>query len=66
MKSLYLYNALTDFDEIWNGDATQFSGRCQPIKYKKFKNPRRQWPTSWKIEKKTRYPTNHWTDIDEI
>jgi len=39
-KLQYLHNGLTNFDEIWNGDACQPSGPWQAIKFCDFKNPR--------------------------
>ena len=35
-KLWYLHNRLTNFDEIWHGDASPPSGRCQPLRFQEF------------------------------
>jgi len=44
VKSPYLRNRLTDFDEIWQGDAhrTRKPTRDRPLKFRIFENPRRR------------------------
>jgi len=42
LKNLKIDIAFTDFGEIWHGHASRFSGRCQPLRFPEFKNPR--WP----------------------
>jgi len=43
-KPHYLGKRLTDFDEIWQGDASEPYESPQPIILQHFKNPR--WPTA--------------------
>jgi len=59
VKSPYLCNRLTDFDEIWHGDAYWTPAANQPLKFRIFENPRWQRPPSWKITK-SRYLRNVW------
>jgi len=66
-KSPYLSNGLTDLHEIWHDDACWPSSPFWPLKFQKFKNPRWRRPPSWKkIEKKSPYLRNGWTDRHEI
>ena len=55
----------TDFDQIWQGDAVWPSWAFRPLKFEKFKNPRRRRPPSWKIEKSP-YLGRSSTDFDQI
>ena len=67
VKSPYLdCNRLTDFDEIWHGDAYCPPTAGRPLKFPIFENPRWQRPPSWKITKKLRYLLNDLTDLYEI
>ena len=52
-KSQYLYNKLTDFDEIRRGEASWPSGLRQPIKFHDFQNPRWRTAAILKIEEIT-------------
>ena len=57
VKSPYLCNRLTDFDEIWHGDADWPSTGERPLKYRIFQKPRWRLPPSWKSQK-SRYLLN--------
>ena len=56
VKSPYLCSRLTDFDEIWHGDAYWPPTADQPLKLPIFENPRRRRPPSWKITEIAIYP----------
>jgi len=58
-------NHLNGLNNIWHGDASQPLGRCWPLRFPKFINPR--WPpvTISKIEKSW-YLHNHLTNFTEI
>ena len=42
---------MTNFDEIWHGDAFRTSWSSWPLKIKNFTNPRWRRPPSWEIVK---------------
>jgi len=65
VKSLYLLNRLTDFDEIWHGDAYWPSTGDRPLKFRIFKN---QDGGGRHLEKpqKSRYHNNGLTGLREI
>jgi len=50
-KSPYFGCDLTDFDQIWHGDAVRSSWAVRLLNILNFKNPRWRRPPSWKIEK---------------
>jgi len=50
-KLPYLGNSLTNFDEIWHGDAVWPSGAVRPLKIWNFKNARWRRPPSSIINK---------------
>ena len=57
VKSPYLCNPLTNFDEIWYSDAHWPLTADLPLKFRIFfKNPRWRPPPSWKITKIAIYP----------
>jgi len=60
-----LDRGLTDFDEIWHGDADLSSWPSRPLKFWNFKNPRWRRPPSRKIEKSP-YLGRGLTDCDDI
>jgi len=45
VKLPYLYNRLSDFDEIWHGDAHWPTTADRPLKFPIFENPRWQRPS---------------------
>jgi len=47
-KSRYLHNRLTNFDEIWQCDASETFASCQPLKFLEFKNSRWRRATIFK------------------
>ena len=49
-KSPYLGRVLTDFNQIWRGDALRPPRAVRPLKMQNFENPRWRRPPSWKIE----------------
>jgi len=49
--SLYLSNRLTDFYEIWHGDADWTPAGDRPLKFRIFQKPRWRRPPSWLITK---------------
>jgi len=51
VKSPYLCNRLTDFDEIWYNNAHWTLAADLPLKYRILENPRWRRPPSWKITK---------------
>jgi len=51
VKSPYLCNRLTDFDEIWYSDAYWPHAADLPLKFRIFENPKCRRPPSWKITK---------------
>ena len=51
VKSRYHCNRLTDFDEIWRGDAHWPLTADRPLKFRIFENPRWRRPPSWKLQK---------------
>ena len=65
VKLPYLCNRLTDFDEIWHGDAHCPLTVDRPLKFRIFENPTWRWPQSWKSQK-SRYLRNDLTDLYEI
>ena len=48
VNSPYLYNRLTDFDEIWQNDAYWPPSAERPLKFRIFENLRWRQPPSWK------------------
>jgi len=64
VKSPYLSNRLTDFDEIWHGDANCPPTGDRPLKFRIFQKPRcgphREKP------QKSRYHSSGLTDLREI
>jgi len=46
VKSPYLRNHLTDFDEIWHVDVYWLHMAERPLKCPIFENPRWRWPSS--------------------
>jgi len=46
VKLPYLCNRLTDFDEIWRGDAYSPFTADRPLKFRIFENPRWRRPPS--------------------
>ena len=65
IKSPYLCNRLTDFDEIWHGGAYLPLIVDLPLKFRIFENPRWRRPPSWKLQK-LRYLCNGLTDLYEV
>jgi len=65
VKSQYLCNRLTDFDEIRNSDAYSHITADRPFKILIFKNPRWRQRSSWKSQK-SRYLHNSLTNLYEI
>ena len=65
VKSLYLCNLLTDFDDIWLTDAHWPLTADRPLKFRIFENPRWRRPPSLKSQK-SRYLHNGLTDLYEI
>jgi len=65
VKSPYLCNRLTDFDEIWYNDAYWTLTAHLPLKCRIFENPRWRRPTFEKSQK-SRYLRNGLTDLYEI
>ena len=69
-KSPYLGCVLTDFDQIWHGDALPPSWAVWPLKISNFKNPQWRRPPSWKIEnwkiEKSPYVSYGLTDRHQI
>jgi len=51
-KKIAICNGLTNFDEIWHGDASRPSWSQQPVKFEYFKNPKWRTAAILKIEKK--------------
>jgi len=51
VKSLYLWNRLTDFDKIWYINAYWPLTADLPLKFRMFENPKWRRPPSWKITK---------------
>jgi len=51
IKSPYLCDRSTDFDEIWHADSHWSVAADQSLKCRIFENPRWQRPPSWKITK---------------
>jgi len=49
-KLPYLGRGLTDFNQIWHGNAVRLSWGFRPLKISTFKNPRWRRPPSWKTE----------------
>ena len=64
-KSPDLGRDLTDFYEIWHGDAVRLHWPFRPLKFQKFKYPRWRLPPSLKIEK-SQYLSNGLTDRRKI
>jgi len=64
-KSPYFGRGLTDFNQIWQGDAVRPSWPFRPLKIWNLKNPRWRRPPSWKIEKSP-YLGRVLTDYDQI
>jgi len=56
---------LTDFDQIWHGDAIRTSWAVRPLKMSNFKNPRWRRTPFCKIEKSSHH-SNGSTDRNEI
>ena len=50
-KSPYLVRGLTDFDQIWHGDALRPSCTVRPLKIWNLENPRWRRPPFWKNRK---------------
>jgi len=65
VKSLYLSNRLTNFDEIWQGGAHWPLTADLPLKFRIFKKSRYRRPPSRKSQK-SRYLRNRLTDVYEI
>ena len=65
VKSPYLCNRLTDFDEIWHDDAYWPATAERPLKFPIFENSRWRQPPSGKSQK-SRYLRNGLTDLYEI
>ena len=65
VKSPYLCNRLTDFVEIWHGDAHWPPTAVRPLKFWISENSRWRQPPSWKSQK-TRYLRSGLTDLYEI
>ena len=61
VKSPYLRKRLTDFDEIWHGDADWPPTGDRPLKFRIFQKPRWRRPPSWKSQK-SRYHNKGLTD----
>ena len=59
VKSPYLCNRLTNFDEIWHGDAHWPITVDRPLKFRIFENPRCRPPPSSKSQK-SRYLSMVW------
>ena len=56
VKSSYLSNRWTDFDEIWHGDANLPATGDRPLKFSMFQKKQdggRHLPSSWKTTKNT-------------
>ena len=51
VKSPYVCDRSTDFDEIWLDDACWTLAADQPLKFRNFENPRWRRSPSWKITK---------------
>ena len=51
VKSPYVCDRATDFDEIWRDDARWTLAADQPLKFQIFEYPRWRRPPSWKITK---------------
>jgi len=51
VKSPYVCDRSTDFDEMWHDDACWTLAVDQPLKFRIFENPRWRRPPSWKITK---------------
>ena len=49
--SPYVSNVLADRPEIWHANKVWPTSAVQPLKFRKFKNPKWQRPSSWKTEK---------------
>ena len=64
VKSPYLSNHFTDFDEIWHDDVYWPPTVDRPLKFRIFENPRWRQPLSWKSQK-SRYLCNGLTDLYE-
>ena len=65
VKSPYVCNRLTDFDEIWHNDAYWPPTAERPLKFRILKNSRwRQLPSG--KSQKSRYLRNGLTDLYEI
>jgi len=52
VRSPYLCNHLTDFDEIWKGDAHWPHTGHRPLKFRIFQKTRWRRPPSWKSQKR--------------
>jgi len=65
VKSPYLCNRLTDFDEIWRDDACWPPTAEGPLKFRIFEYSRWRQPPSEKSQK-SRYLHNGLTDLYEI
>ena len=65
VKSPYICNHSTDFDEMWQGDANWPPTGERQLKYQIFQHPRWQPPPSWKSQK-SRYLSNGLTDLRKI
>jgi len=65
IKSPYVCDRSTDFDEIWRDDACWALATDQTFKFWIFENPTWRRPPSWKSQK-SRYLRNGLTDLYEI
>jgi len=65
VKSPYLCNRLTDFDEIWHDDAHWPSTADGSLKFWIYANSRCRQPPSWKSQK-SRYLRSGLTNLYEI
>jgi len=65
VKSLYLSNRLTNFDEVWQGGEYWPLTADRPLKFRIFKNSRYRRPPSRKSQK-SRYLRNGLTDVYKI
>jgi len=65
-KSQYLGRGLTDFHQIWHGDAFPPSCAVRPSKVQNLENPRWRRPPSLKKIEKSPYFDRGLTNIDEI
>jgi len=66
VKSTYLCNRLTDFDEIWYNDAYWTLTADLPSKFRIFNNPRWRRPPTWKNHKNRDISATVWPNFTKF